>query len=89
MNDDKAKLYSKQGRLFLPLITLSRSQSHGGERSMDAANKTLLLILLLFSDLFICEILSEGVTKEEAKQLRDEVTQSLILDSFSYALFQK
>lgn len=53
---------------------------------MDAANKNLLLILLLFSDLFICEILSEGVTKEEAKQLRDEVTQSLFSDSFSFKL---
>ncbi|XP_057771420.1 alpha-mannosidase I MNS4 [Salvia miltiorrhiza] len=42
---------------------------------MGAANKTLLLILLLFSDLFVCEILAEGVTKEEAKQLRDEVRE--------------
>ncbi|KAH6821556.1 Glycosyl hydrolase family 47 protein [Perilla frutescens var. hirtella] len=42
---------------------------------MGAANKTLLLILLLFSDNFIFEILSEGVTKEEGKQLRDEVRE--------------
>lgn len=56
---------------------------------MDAANKTLLLILLLFSDIFICEILSEGVTKEEAKQLRDEVTHSLFSDSFSLNLISE
>ncbi|KAL1562106.1 Alpha-mannosidase I mns4, variant 2 [Salvia divinorum] len=42
---------------------------------MGSANKTPLLILLLFSDLFICEILSEGVSKEEAKHLRDEVRE--------------
>ncbi|XP_047951788.1 alpha-mannosidase I MNS4 isoform X2 [Salvia hispanica] len=42
---------------------------------MGSANKTLPLILLLFSDLFICQILSEGVTKEEAKHLRDEVRE--------------
>ncbi|KAH6769982.1 Glycosyl hydrolase family 47 protein [Perilla frutescens var. hirtella] len=42
---------------------------------MGAANKTLLLILLIFSDNFIFEILSEGVTKEEGKQLRDEVRE--------------
>lgn len=50
------------------------------EKSMGAANKTLLLILLIFSDIFIWESISEGVTKEEAKQLRDEVTQLSISD---------
>ncbi|KAK6138903.1 hypothetical protein DH2020_027364 [Rehmannia glutinosa] len=42
---------------------------------MGAPKKPLLLILLIFSDFFICEILAEGVTKEEAKQLRDEVRE--------------
>ncbi|KAL0414419.1 UNVERIFIED_CONTAM: Alpha-mannosidase I MNS4 [Sesamum radiatum] len=42
---------------------------------MGAPKKLLLLILLIFSDFFVCEILAEGVTKEEAKQLRDEVRE--------------
>ncbi|KAM7485253.1 hypothetical protein LguiA_001262 [Lonicera macranthoides] len=33
----------------------------------------LLQLLLISSDVFICETLAEGVTPEEAKQLRDEV----------------
>ncbi|KAL2463695.1 putative alpha-mannosidase I MNS4 [Forsythia ovata] len=40
---------------------------------MGAPRKLLSLILLIFSDIYICKILSEGVTKDEAKQLRDEV----------------
>ncbi|KAL0376711.1 UNVERIFIED_CONTAM: Alpha-mannosidase I MNS4 [Sesamum calycinum] len=57
---------------------LSVSHSHGHahcEGSMGAPKKPLLLILLIFSDFFVCEILAEGVTKEEAKQLRDEVRE--------------
>ncbi|KAL0348938.1 UNVERIFIED_CONTAM: Alpha-mannosidase I MNS4 [Sesamum angustifolium] len=42
---------------------------------MGAPKKPLLLILLIFSDFFVCEILAGGVTKEEAKQLRDEVRE--------------
>ncbi|GFP86082.1 probable alpha-mannosidase i mns4 [Phtheirospermum japonicum] len=40
---------------------------------MGAKKKPLWLILLIFSGFLICEILAEGVTKEEARQLRDEV----------------
>lgn len=40
---------------------------------MGAPKKSLFLILLCFSDIFMCRIVAEGVTKEEAKQLRDEV----------------
>ncbi|KAL6522704.1 Alpha-mannosidase I mns4 [Orobanche hederae] len=40
---------------------------------MDDPMKPLMLILLIFSDFLICGILADGVTKDEAKQLRDEV----------------
>ncbi|EYU33010.1 hypothetical protein ABFS82_07G040000 [Erythranthe guttata] len=42
---------------------------------MGAPKKPLLLIMLILSDFFVSEILAEGVTKEEAKQLRDEVRE--------------
>jgi mannosidase alpha-like ER degradation enhancer 2 len=34
---------------------------------------SLLLLFILFSDILICRIVADGVTHEEAKQLRDEV----------------
>ncbi|KAL6519964.1 Alpha-mannosidase I mns4 [Orobanche minor] len=40
---------------------------------MDDPMKPLMLILLIFSDFLICGILADGVTKDEAKQLRNEV----------------
>ncbi|XP_073278439.1 alpha-mannosidase I MNS4 [Primulina huaijiensis] len=42
---------------------------------MEVSKKPILLVLLLFSGYFAFEVLSEGVTKEEAKQLRDEVRE--------------
>lgn len=40
---------------------------------MEVPKRMLLICLLLFSDIFVFKISSEGVTPEEAKQLRDEV----------------
>ncbi|GER56188.1 Mannosyl-oligosaccharide 1,2-alpha-mannosidase IA [Striga asiatica] len=40
---------------------------------MGAPKKPLILILLIFFYFLICEIVAEGVTREQAKQLRDEV----------------
>lgn len=40
---------------------------------MEAPKTMLLIFLLLFSDIFVSKSLSEGVTPEEAKELRDEV----------------
>ncbi|KAL3649050.1 Alpha-mannosidase I mns4 [Castilleja foliolosa] len=40
---------------------------------MGAKKKPLWLILLIISEFLICETLAEGVTKEEARELRDEV----------------
>ncbi|KAL6548347.1 Alpha-mannosidase I mns4 [Orobanche gracilis] len=40
---------------------------------MDDPMKPLMLILLIFSDFLVCGILVDGVIKDEAKQLRDEV----------------
>lgn len=42
---------------------------------MGVSKKPILLILLLFSGYFAFGVLCEGVTKEEAKQLRDEVRE--------------
>ncbi|KAK6138720.1 hypothetical protein DH2020_027539 [Rehmannia glutinosa] len=58
---------------------------------MGAPKKPLLLILLIFSDFFICEILAEGVTKEEAKQLRDEVREMFYhaFDGYMVHAFQR
>ncbi|XP_073152068.1 alpha-mannosidase I MNS4 [Henckelia pumila] len=42
---------------------------------MGVSKKPILLILLLFFGCFAFEVLSEGVTKEEAKLLRDEVRE--------------
>ncbi|GAA0146410.1 hypothetical protein LIER_06375 [Lithospermum erythrorhizon] len=35
----------------------------------------IFLISLILSDIFICRIISDGVTREEAKELRDEVRE--------------
>lgn len=35
----------------------------------------ILVFLLIYSDIFICKILSDGVTTDEAAQLRDEVRE--------------
>ncbi|CAA0806636.1 Probable alpha-mannosidase I MNS4 [Striga hermonthica] len=42
---------------------------------MGAPKKPLMLTLLIFFDFLICEIVAEGVTREQAKQLRDEVRE--------------
>ncbi|KZV54946.1 hypothetical protein F511_33862 [Dorcoceras hygrometricum] len=42
---------------------------------MGVSKKPIFLILLLFFGYFALEVLSEGVTQEEAKQLRDEVRE--------------
>ncbi|KAI5649349.1 hypothetical protein M9H77_35354 [Catharanthus roseus] len=42
---------------------------------MEAPKTMLLIFLLLFSDIFVSKSLSEGVTPEEAKELRDEVRE--------------
>lgn len=42
---------------------------------MEAPKRMLLIFLLLSSDVFVFKTSSEGVTPEEAKQLRDEVRE--------------
>ncbi|GER25487.1 Mannosyl-oligosaccharide 1,2-alpha-mannosidase IA [Striga asiatica] len=42
---------------------------------MGAPKKPLMLILIIFFDIFVCENVAEGVTREEAEQLRDEVRE--------------
>lgn len=49
------------------------------------APKLLLLILLIPCDLFIGKSLGDGVTHEESKELRDEVTLCL----FSLSIVHK
>ncbi|XP_075512241.1 alpha-mannosidase I MNS4 [Primulina tabacum] len=51
---------------------------------MGVSKKPILLVLLLFSGYFAFEVLSEGVTKEEAKQLRDEVREMFYHAFYGY-----